>query len=111
MEFATDEPVDPRRFMEFLDDRPDGLYRIKGFVHFGVPGHRQKFTVHAVGRFLRFTPGPWGRGEPRATRLVLIGSGIDAGTVHEALAACVGTGASEPADSSAMWGVLRYARP
>ncbi|GAA2448673.1 GTP-binding protein [Streptomyces macrosporus] len=111
VEFATDEPVDPRRLMEFLDGRPDGLYRIKGFVHFGVPGHREKFTVHAVGRFLRFTPGPWGRDEPRATRLVLIGSGIDAAAVRKELEGCVATGSPEAAGPDSMWGVLRYTRP
>ncbi|GAA2399063.1 GTP-binding protein [Streptomyces glaucosporus] len=111
VEFTTDRPVDPRRLMEFLDGRPEGLYRIKGFVHFGVPGHRQKFTVHAVGRFLRFTPGPWGRDEPRVTRLVLIGSGIDAGAVRGELAACERTGSPEEAGPDSMWGVLRYTRP
>ncbi|HZG05280.1 MAG TPA: GTP-binding protein [Streptomyces sp.] len=111
VEFTAHEPVDPRRFMAFLDGRPDGLYRIKGFVYFGVPGHRQKFELHAVGRFLRFTPRPWRRGEPRVTQLVLIGSGIDAGAVRKELAACAGNGSPEDAGPDSMWGVLRYARP
>ncbi|CAL9542968.1 CobW family GTP-binding protein [Streptomyces radiopugnans] len=111
VEFTTDEPVDPRRLMEFLDGRPDGLYRIKGFVHFGVPGHREKYGLHAVGRFLRFSPGAWGSGEPRLTQLVLIGSGIDADAVREELASCAASGSPEEASPDSMWGVLRYVRP
>ncbi|MGP3923769.1 CobW family GTP-binding protein [Streptomyces sp. 8N616] len=107
--FTSDDPVDPRRLMEFLDARPEGLYRIKGFVHFAVAGHRQKFALHAVGDFLRFYPSPWARGEKRSTRLVLIGAGIDAGALRRGLAACAGTG-PQKAGPESMWGVLRYAQ-
>lgn len=107
VEFATGGPVSPRRLMEFLDTRPAGLYRVKGHVHFGVPGHPQKYGLHAVGRFLRFRPSPWGRGEERATRLVLIGSGIDADAVRKELDACRGH-APQDRGEDAMWGVLRY---
>ncbi|MGK5498719.1 CobW family GTP-binding protein [Streptomyces sp. URMC 125] len=110
VEFTADGPMDPRRLMAFLDDRPGGLYRIKGFVHFGVPGHRERFGVHAVGRFLRFEPGPWEPGEPRLTRLVLIGSGIDAEAVRRELASCTAAAAPEEAGPDSMWGVLRYVR-
>jgi G3E family GTPase len=105
--FTSDEPMDPRRFMEFLDDRPDGLYRIKGFVHFGVAGDRQKYALHAVGGFLRFHPSPWARGERRTNRLVMIGTGIDADALRKGLEACTGTG-PEKAGPQSMWGVLRY---
>ncbi|MEU6081672.1 CobW family GTP-binding protein [Streptomyces sp. NPDC047108] len=105
--FTCGDPLDPRRFMEFLDARPEGLYRIKGFVHFGVDGHRQKFAVHTVGDFLRFYPSPWERGEERTNQLVLIGTGIDAGALQDRLTTCVGTG-QEKAGPESMWGVLRY---
>ncbi|MDJ0381955.1 GTP-binding protein [Streptomyces sp. G-G2] len=108
-EFVTDGALAPRRFVEFLDSRPAGLYRIKGFVYFGVPGHEEKYEVHAVGRFLRFAPLPWARAEPRRTQLVLIGSGTDGPALLRALEAC-----REPAPRDArpesMWGVLRYVR-
>ncbi|WP_407566215.1 CobW family GTP-binding protein [Streptomyces sp. 184] len=107
VEFTTDRAVSPRRLLDFLDTRPAGLYRIKGFVHFGVPGHPQKYGLHAVGRFLRFRPTAWGRGEERATRLVLIGSGIDADAVRKELDACRGH-APQDGGEDAMWGVLRY---
>ncbi|MET8294055.1 GTP-binding protein [Streptomyces sp. NPDC005180] len=106
--FTTDQALSPRRFIDFLDGRPAGLYRIKGFVWFGVPGHQERYEVHAVGRFLRFDPGPWGRGEPRRTQLVLIGRGIDGPALLAALEACrePEPGRTRP---ESMWGVLRYA--
>ncbi|MEU9113386.1 CobW family GTP-binding protein [Streptomyces sp. NPDC048483] len=107
VEFTSSEPMNPHRLMGFLDDRPTGLYRIKGFVHFDVPGSRQKFTVHAVGDFLRFYPSPWGRDEERSTQLVLIGSRIDAAAVRKELATCR-DGAPREASEHSMWGVLRY---
>ncbi|GAU69587.1 hypothetical protein SSP35_13_00580 [Streptomyces sp. NBRC 110611] len=107
VEFTSAEPMHPRRLMDFLDSRPHGLYRIKGFVHFDVPENRQKFTLHAVGDFLRFYPGPWPKGEERGTQLVLIGSGIDAPALRKELENCRETGPSA-ADENSMWGVLRY---
>ncbi|WP_327224226.1 GTP-binding protein [Streptomyces platensis] len=107
VEFTSAEPMHPRRLMEFLDSRPAGLYRIKGFVHFDVPENRQKFTVHAVGDFLRFYPVPWPKGEERCTQLVMIGSGIDAPALRKELEGCRDSAPSE-ADPNSMWGVLRY---
>ncbi|MFG2987092.1 CobW family GTP-binding protein [Streptomyces sp. NPDC048258] len=111
VEFVSEQALSPRRFIDFLDRRPAGLYRIKGFVYFGVPGHEERYEVHAVGRFLRFAPQPWGRGEARLTQLVLIGSGTDGPELLRELDAC-----REPAPHQvhpeSMWGVLRYvARP
>lgn len=110
VEFTSEAPLHPRRLAEFLDSRPAGLFRMKGFVRFAAPGHRQKFTLHAVGGFLRFTSSAWARGESRATRLVMIGSGLDADGLRKRLDACVAAPAAEiPED--AMLGVLRYVRP
>ncbi|MFE7116710.1 CobW family GTP-binding protein [Streptomyces sp. NPDC057654] len=109
LSFVTDAPMNPRRLMDFLDSRPPGLYRVKGFVRFDVPGSRQKFAVHAVGDFLRFYPSPWARGEERLTQLVLIGSGIDTEALRKELEACQDTEAAAwAAGEETMWGVLRY---
>ncbi|MFI9256938.1 CobW family GTP-binding protein [Streptomyces sioyaensis] len=107
VEFTSAEPMHPRRLMDFLDSRPAGLYRIKGFVHFDVPENRQKFTLHAVGDFLRFYPEPWPKGEERCTQLVMIGSGIDAPALRKELENCRESTPPEAAAHS-MWGVLRY---
>ncbi|MCX4723284.1 GTP-binding protein [Streptomyces sp. NBC_01306] len=105
--FVSAEPMNPRRLMEFLDARPDGLYRIKGFVHFGVPGHPEKYTLHAVGNFLRFYPSPRAEGEETLTELVLIGSGIDTEAVRARLDGCR-EHAPQDVPAESMWGVLRY---
>ncbi|MEV7309312.1 GTP-binding protein [Streptomyces microflavus] len=119
-DFTSDTPMDPRRFMAFLDSRPEGLYRIKGFADFGAGDRDNKYALHAVGRFLRFVPQPWARGEQRLTQLVMIGAGIDAGALRDGLTACRAEplenpdAARAPADTPdaerSMWGVLRYVR-
>ncbi|MET8377198.1 CobW family GTP-binding protein [Streptomyces microflavus] len=120
VDFTSDTPMDPRRFMAFLDSRPEGLYRIKGFADFGAGDRDNKYALHAVGRFLRFVPQPWTRGEQRLTQLVMIGSGIDAGALRDGLTACraeplenpdaARASADTPDAERSMWGVLRYVR-
>ncbi|MFF8035060.1 CobW family GTP-binding protein [Streptomyces sp. NPDC016626] len=109
LSFVSGRPLDPRRLMRFLDSRPAGLYRIKGYVDFGPHDARNRYAVHAVGRFLRFYPEPWAAGAERLTQLVLIGAGIDADGLRGELEACVGDDAPH-ADEHGMWGVLRYVR-
>ncbi|MFD9489831.1 CobW family GTP-binding protein, partial [Streptomyces sp. NPDC059991] len=106
--FTSAAPMDPRRLMAFLDSRPEGLYRIKGFVDFGAADPRNRYGVHAVGRFLRFYPEPWPPGEERLTQLVLIGSRIDAEGLRKSLDAAVAPAPRGTPDEHAMWGVLRY---
>jgi G3E family GTPase len=107
LSFTSDAPLHPRRLMEFLDTRPEGLYRIKGYVEFGAHDPLNRYAVHAVGRFLRFYPEPWAGGDPRLTQLVLIGAGIDAPALGKELEACKDDDAPH-ADEHSMWGVLRY---
>ncbi|MBJ7463847.1 MAG: GTP-binding protein [Mycolicibacterium sp.] len=98
VEFSADTPLNPRRFLAFLQDRPVGLYRAKGFVDFGDGG---RYSVQLVGSSLRFEKrGAAGRG----TTLVLIGTGIDVDAVSSALQDCT----REPADENAMLGVHKY---
>ncbi|MEU8977936.1 CobW family GTP-binding protein [Streptomyces sp. NPDC048309] len=109
LSFTSDVPLGPRRLMEFLDSRPEGLYRIKGYVDFGVQDRANRYAVHAVGRFLRFHPEPWAPAEgadARLTQLVLIGSGIDTAALAKELEACKDD--APHADEHSMWGVLRY---
>jgi G3E family GTPase len=98
VEFSAEAPVNPRRFLAFLHDRPVGLYRAKGFVDFGDGG---RYSVQLVGSSLRFDKrGAAGRG----TTLVLIGTGLDVEAVSSALQDCT----REPADENAMLGVHKY---
>ncbi|MFK8911017.1 CobW family GTP-binding protein [Streptomyces sp. YS-3] len=106
--FTSAVPMDPRRLMAFLDSRPEGLYRLKGFVDFGPADPLNRYGVHAVGPFLRFYPEPWPPGEERLTQLVLIGSGIDTGGLRASLDAAVAAQPRDTPDEAAMWGVLRY---
>ncbi|ONI82839.1 hypothetical protein ALI144C_17350 [Actinosynnema sp. ALI-1.44] len=102
--FTSTEPMHPVLLMDFLDNRPAGLYRMKGFVHFGVPGHTDRFGIQTVGNYLRFHRSPWPRGTKPETQLVLIGKDIDAATV-DWLEACGQTGPVEVDDM--LW-VTRY---
>ncbi|MEU8959134.1 CobW family GTP-binding protein [Streptomyces sp. NPDC048518] len=106
LSFISDVPLGPRPLMALLDSRPEGLYRIKGYVDFGPADPRNRYEVHAVGRFLRFYPQPWAPGEARLTQLVLIGSGVDVSALEKELEACRDD--APHADEYGMWGVLRY---
>jgi G3E family GTPase len=108
LSFVSSVPLDPRRLMPFLDGRPEGLYRIKGYVDFGPHDPANRYAVHAVGRFLRFRPERWEPAGERLTQLVLIGSGIDAAALGTELEACKND--APHADEHGMWGVLRYVR-
>lgn len=106
LSFTSEVPLGPRRLMDFLDSRPEGLYRIKGYVDFGAHDRGNRYAVHAVGRFLRFYPEPWAASDARLTQLVLIGSGIDSDALGKELEACEED--APHADEHSMWGVLRY---
>ncbi|MGW7170469.1 CobW family GTP-binding protein [Streptomyces sp. NPDC054884] len=104
--FASEVPLDPRRLMRFLDSRPQGLYRIKGYVDFGPHDPVNRYAVHAVGPFLRFYPEPWPTAGGRLSQLVLIGAGIDTEALGKELAGCRND--APHADEHGMWGVLRF---
>lgn len=106
-EFVEEHPLDPRRLIRFLENPPGNLYRIKGFVHFGVTGHPHKYSVQTVGRHIRFEPHRWTRDEVRRTALVLIGTDVDPDAIEAALRPCVRTD-EDPGDRAAMLPVYRY---
>lgn len=108
IEFVSQRPLDPRALVAFLEHRPVGIYRIKGFVHFDVPGQSRKFELHTVGPHIRFTGARWAAGESRGTQLVLIGAGTDHEKITAELEACVAADDQTPADPNAMLGVHRY---
>ncbi|WP_052851364.1 CobW family GTP-binding protein [Streptomyces avicenniae] len=99
--FACAGPLEPGPFMRFLDTRPAGLYRMKGFVAFGGAPGDERYALHAVGRFLRFHPAPGAAAGADTTRLVLIGAGLDTDALRAALAACVADRPDGPAAARA----------
>ncbi|QIS14843.1 CobW family GTP-binding protein [Nocardia arthritidis] len=105
--FTSERELDPRRLIGFLEDPPAGLFRAKGFAAFGVAEERRKFVLHMVGRHISFEPAGWRRGESRASRLVLIGAGLDTERAVARLRDTVHT-ARDPLDEQAMLGVWRY---
>jgi G3E family GTPase len=102
--FTAGTPLAPRAFVDFLERRPAGLYRMKGQADFGIDS---RFHLHTVGGFVQLERSPWPRGAARATELVLIGAGIDTGAVLADLGRCV---AEDPdtVDERGLLHILRY---
>jgi len=60
------------------------IYRIKGFV--AVPNKAMRLVLQGVGqRFDYFYDRPWQPTEPRQTRLVFIGRGLNQGKIEQAM--------------------------
>nr|WP_277628308.1 GTP-binding protein [Arsenicicoccus dermatophilus] len=81
---AVDDPrpVDPGRLLAWLEARPTGVCRVKGTTWIDAPGHRGRWVVQAVGGWVAFERGPWPRGQEPGTRLVAIGTDVDAAAVE-----------------------------
>ncbi|MGW3994128.1 CobW family GTP-binding protein [Amycolatopsis sp. NPDC004772] len=105
--FTAETPLAPRAFVEFLERRPAGLYRMKGRADFGPTGPQARFHLHTVGGFVQLERSAWPAGEPRRTELVLIGAGIDTDAVLADLGRCV---ADDPdtVDERGLLHILRY---
>ncbi len=105
--FTSELPMHPRRLVQFLEKQPAGVYRIKGYVYFGVPGHQQKYLLQVVGDHIAFHPQRWEAGEGRRTELVVIGTDLDPESIDALLGACTEPQA-ESLDADTMMGVHRY---
>jgi G3E family GTPase len=86
LSFESDRPFSVARFQAFLDDRPLGLFRGKGFLWLAETDKRYLF--HLVGE--RFTLEE-DRSAGRANRLVLIGRDLDRETLSARLSQCLVT--------------------
>jgi G3E family GTPase len=107
---TADRPLHPGRLMAFLDARPPGVYRMKGFVDLALPGADDRFGLHTVGRHLRFTRTPWPDGRPPATTVVAIGTDLDETALRARFTACARAD-GEDVGEYALDGLLRYVRP
>ncbi len=88
----ADRPIDPnlfeRWFGQILAEQGPNILRYKGILD--IKGRDERFVVQGVhmirdGDFQR----PWKAGEPRWSRLVLIGRELDRSALETAFAACV----------------------
>ena len=84
LSFQCDRPFAAQRFQEFLEARPPGLFRGKGFLWLAETGKRHVF--HLVGG--RFTLEE-DRRPPGANRLVLIGRDLDVEDLRSRLERCL----------------------
>lgn len=71
--FATSKPIDPKKWEEFCMSIPNTIYRIKGFVYFGMKGLDQKFLFQSVGGRYSLKLDEWLGAKP-VTELVFIGT-------------------------------------
>ncbi|WP_328456740.1 CobW family GTP-binding protein [Amycolatopsis sp. NBC_00438] len=101
--FTAGAPLAPKAFVEFLERRPAGLYRMKGQADFGSGS---RFRLHTVGGFVQLDRTPWPAGE-RRTELVLIGAGLDTDAVLADLRGCLAEHPGVP-DERGMLHILRY---
>lgn len=107
VDFVSETPLDARSMTVFLENQPRGVYRIKGFVNFAVPGYTGKFGIQTVGDHIRITSSRWSAREPRISQVVVIGTGMDTDEVRRALRECVRDTGIEP-HPDAMLGLHRY---
>jgi G3E family GTPase len=82
--FESDRPFSTARFQAFLNDRPPGLFRGKGFLR--LVETEQRYIFHLVGG--RFTL-EVDRRASGTNRLVLIGRQLDRRDLHARLTACL----------------------
>ncbi|WP_278315322.1 CobW family GTP-binding protein [Lolliginicoccus levis] len=105
--WTSSVPVHPRSFMELLEQRPAGVYRVKGRIDFGTFGDGECYVLQVVGRSIEIERRSWQAGAARRTELVLIGHGMDEAALSDQLDACVAA-APGPGDDHAMLRVLRF---
>jgi Putative GTPases (G3E family) len=82
--FETKIPLDPSKFIDFAQHLQPTIYRIKGFIYFGMKGLEQKFVFHKVGSYKSIDSRPWNEDNP-TTKLVLIGTDLDKDLITKSL--------------------------
>ncbi|WP_424807400.1 CobW family GTP-binding protein [Rhodococcus sp. 27YEA15] len=107
VDFVSGTPLDARAMTYFLENQPAGVYRVKGFAHFDIPGYEGKFEINTVGDHVRIRSLRWNARESRLTQLVVIGSGMDSADVTSALRGCIRDDGAEPRPDD-MLGLHRY---
>jgi G3E family GTPase len=84
--FVSDRPFDYDKFGQFMQNLPSGIFRGKGILW--IDGYEEKLVFHLVGdRSQAVAVGDWGN--ERENKLVLIGKGLDRGSILATLEACL----------------------
>jgi G3E family GTPase len=81
---STAEPIDPKKWEDFILQIPPTVYRIKGFINFGMKGLGQKYLFQSVGARSEMKLDEW-LGMPPRTDVVFIGTGMDETSLHKNL--------------------------
>jgi len=87
--FSESRPIDPLKFEKFVASIPNTVYRMKGFVNFGMKGLGQKFLFQLVGNRHELKLDEWMPGNQPKTELVVIGTGFDEDQIKKSLHALV----------------------
>lgn len=103
--FEAEDALHPRVLVDFLENQPAGVFRIKGYVRVAAGLRVSTYLLHTVGDHIRFEQPGRGERVPDRTRLVVIGADLDADGVRERLERCVAT---EPVTGDAMYAVHRF---
>ena len=79
--------ADPDAVMDFVEDLPAGVYRVKGTVQVAAGSSRRRFVVQAVGPnvYVSEASGQSGDLQGASSVLVAIGEDFDAEAVRSAL--------------------------
>lgn len=90
--FTFDEPFDFLKFMQWskvlLMFQRKNIYRIKGIINFSM--HEQKMIFQSVQTASSFQKGSnWPTGEPRISRLVIIGKGLQRDRLERSIRSCL----------------------
>ena len=110
LSLAHDGPLAPGALMDLLDDRPPGLFRVKGVVHLVLaPGQTVPVVVHAAGRQVRVDV--LESTADATSRLVAIGTGLDLDMLRERLDACRTTADAAPSSADLARVRRRTVRP
>jgi G3E family GTPase len=106
LSFSTAEPIDPKKWEEFIATLPRTVYRAKGFLYFGMKGLGQKFLFQLVGSRNEMKLDDW-LGQPPKTDVVFIGSDFDEHLLRQQLDSLIDATPDDLSDGTIM-DVLDY---
>lgn len=102
----TDKPLDPKKWENWISNLPTHIYRIKGFVYFGMKGLEQKFLFQSVGGRHDMKIDEW-IGKKPETSLVVIGSDFDKNDMQKKLQDLIDE-SPDDLNNETIMDVLRY---